>query len=192
MLRQLTASVILAGKTLVICGFRAGGARAQLAALRMQAALKADFTRMLDTETSLPNKCWTHVFGIGFGAPKFVGKVCMAGQPPRFSLRNIQVTHLCLHMTMNLACKHWVKFAQEEIVTLIPECRSCLWNFVMEGDAMLGLMTCLSKGETDDKWRNMLSAIDKGLRETNIDDEALAEELQNGEFVRHSRHIVAA
>ena len=74
-LRQITTSVAGSGKILVICGFRAGGARAQLSALHMQSELHGNYMRMLDMSNKLPNKCWTRIYGVSFGGPKFIGKV---------------------------------------------------------------------------------------------------------------------
>ncbi|DBA85006.1 TPA: hypothetical protein ACH3X2_005741 [Trebouxia sp. C0005] len=73
-LRQLANSAVGSGKALVICGFRAAGARAQMAAHQVQLELKGNYVRMLDTRNKLSNNCWTSVYGISFGGPKFIGK----------------------------------------------------------------------------------------------------------------------
>ena len=75
---------------------------------------------------------------------------------------------------------------QDLAASLLPECRKCFWNFVMEGDVMPSLMTCLPKDDSPTAWQKMLHTIYQNLQQRNIDDEELAEELQSGVLMSSS------
>lgn len=144
--------------------------------MRMQSELKADLFRMLTNDSLLPPKCWTHVYGISFGMPKFAGKVSHLVSIAHHHETNRVCHFMCRKELLNA---HKLGYLQD-LLPSIPECQDCMWNFIMEGDVMPGLMTCLPKDGQQDKWEGMLSSIDQGLQQSNVDDEELTEALQSG------------